>query len=157
MRPVLVTSLLAAAFLPDAPPPPPPPSQNAEVLATLERFQDALRAKDSVAMRAELHDLARFTLLRPPDVAAEVTVFDAPSFVAAVMAPDVPVLDEVMRNPQVSVDADLATVWVEYQVRINGSVSHCGYNAFHLVRQRGTWKVLNVSDTARQQGCGAKW
>jgi hypothetical protein len=77
-----MTSLLAAAFLPGAPAA--PPSQRAEVLATLDRFQDALRAKDSVAMLAELHDQARFTLLRPPDAPAELMVFDGASFVAAV-------------------------------------------------------------------------
>ncbi len=155
MRRLLMTSLLAATFLPGAPPA--PPSQRAEVLATLDRFQDALRDKDSVAMRAELHDQARFTLLRPPDAPAEVMVFDAAGFVTAIMDPAIPVLDEVMRNPQVNLDADLATAWAEYQVRIDGNVSHCGYNAFHLIRQQGAWKVLNVSDTARQQGCGAKW
>ena len=155
MRRFTMNIVLAVAFLPRV-----LVAQHAEttaILATVDRFADALRAKDSVAMRAELHEQARFTLLRPPGGPVEVMVFDAGSFLAAVTAPATPVLDEVIRNPQVAVDADLATVWAEYQVRINGALSHCGYNAFHLVRQRGTWRILNVSDTARQEGCGAIW
>jgi hypothetical protein len=57
----------------------------------------------------------------------------------------------------VQIDADLATVWAEYQVRIDGNVSHCGYDAFHLARLAGRWKIINVSDTFRREGCGAAW
>lgn len=36
-------------------------------------------------------------------------------------------------------------------------VSHCGYDAFHFVRKAGKWRILNVSDTFRQSGCGEAW
>jgi hypothetical protein len=42
-------------------------------------------------------------------------------------------------------------------VRIDGNVSHCGYDAFHLARIGGKWKIINVSDTFRREGCGAAW
>jgi hypothetical protein len=126
------------------------------VMSTLQRFVDGLRTKDTLAMKAELHDQARITLLRPAQGGGvRVVVFDGPGFIRAATAG--PALDEPIRNPRVTVDADLATVWAEYQVRINGQVSHCGYDAFHLVRVAGAWKILNVSDTFRQQGCGAAW
>jgi hypothetical protein len=128
------------------------------VLATLERFTGALRAKDSLGMRAVLHEQARFTLLRPaPGGGVRVMVLDAATFPRLVSAPNGPVLDEPIRNQVVQIDADLATVWAEYQVRIAGKVSHCGYDAFHLVRQPDGWKILNVSDTFRREGCGAMW
>jgi hypothetical protein len=126
------------------------------VMATLQRFVDGLRAKDTVAMKAELHEQARLTLLRPaPGGGVRVVALDGPGFIRAATAG--PALDEPIRHPRVTIDADLATVWAEYQVRINGQVSHCGYDAFHLVRVAGAWKILNVSDTFRQQGCGAAW
>lgn len=128
------------------------------VLAVLDRFIGALRDKDSTAMRSVLHEQARFTLLRPAQGGGvQVVVLDAASFPRLVSAPNQPSLDEPIRNQKVNIDADLATVWAEYQVRIDGRVSHCGYDAFHLVRQRGEWKILNVSDTFRRDGCGAMW
>ena len=56
----------------------------------------------------------------------------------------------------VQVDGPLATVWAEYQVLIEGKLSHCGYDAFHLVRRSEGWKVLNVSDTFQRE-CGEAW
>ena len=126
------------------------------VMATLERFTAALRIKDSTGMKAELDDSVRVTLLRPaPGGGARVLVFDGAGFIKA--ATQGPALDEPIRNAKVNIDADLATVWAEYQVRIDGAVSHCGYDAFHLVRVGTSWKILNVSDTFRRQGCGEKW
>ena len=126
------------------------------VMATLERFVGALRIKDTTAMKAELHDQARMTLLRPAQGGGvRVVVLDGPGFIRAATAG--PALDEPIRHARVTIDADLATVWAEYQVRIDGAVSHCGYDAFHLVRVAGAWKILNVSDTFRREGCGEKW
>ena len=126
------------------------------VMATLDRFTAALRIKDTTGMKAELHEQARLTLLRPAQGGGvRVVALDGPGFIKAATAGDA--LDEPIRNARVTIDADLATVWAEYQVRINGAVSHCGYDAFHLVRAGTTWKILNVSDTFRRQGCGEKW
>jgi hypothetical protein len=131
-------------------------SDSAAVMATIERFTAGLRTKDTFAMKAELHQHARMTLLRPaPSGGIQVHVFDGPAFIK--LATNGPALDEPIRNPRVTIDADLATVWAEYQVRINGTVSHCGYDAFHLVKMSGSWKLLNISDTFRPDGCGEKW
>jgi hypothetical protein len=78
-------------------------------------------------------------------------------FVRVAGQPGGPVYDEPIRNPRVQVDGDLATVWAEYQVRQQGTVSHCGFDAFHLARLNGRWKILNVSDTFRREGCGNPW
>jgi hypothetical protein len=126
------------------------------VMATLDRFTAALRIKDTTGMMAELHEQARVTLLRPAQGGGvRVLVFDGAGFIKA--ATQGPALDEPIRNARVTIDADLATVWAEYQVRIDGAVSHCGYDAFDLVRAGDSWKILNVSDTFRRQGCGAMW
>lgn len=133
-------------------------SDTAGVIAALDQLISALKAKDSLGMRAVLHDQARFTLLRPaPEGGVRVAIFDAQTFPRLVSGPNSPSLDEPIRNLRVTIDADLATVWAEYQVRIDGRVSHCGYDAFHLVRQAGAWKILNVSDTFRREGCGPIW
>lgn len=66
-------------------------------------------------------------------------------------------LDEPIRNAKVHIDGDLALVWAEYQVRVNGAVSHCGYDAFQLIRRAGSWKILSIADTFRREGCGPMW
>jgi hypothetical protein len=102
--------------------------------------------------------LTRITLLRPaPGGGTRVVVLTAPQFMRLAVRPDQPGLDEPIRNPVVHVSGDLASVWAEYQVRRDGAVTHCGYDAFHLSRRGGRWKLLNVSDTYQQTGCGPAW
>ena len=133
-------------------------ADTAAVLKVLDGFTAALRAKDSLGMRALLHEQARFTLLRPAQGGGvRVMILDAATFPRLTSDPKGPIYDEPIRNPKVTIDGDLATVWAEYQVRIEGKVSHCGYDAFDLVKSAGGWKILNVSDTFRREGCGAMW
>lgn len=132
--------------------------ERAAVLGTLQRFMDALRLKDAAAMNQHVDSLTRITLLRPArEGGTRVVVMTAAEFIRAVTRPDQPGIDEPIRNPVVHVSGDLATVWAEYQVRRDTTVTHCGFDAFQLVRSGGRWTLLNISDTYQQTGCGPAW
>ncbi|HET7229025.1 MAG TPA: nuclear transport factor 2 family protein [Longimicrobium sp.] len=128
------------------------------VLASIQGFMDALRSKDTAAMNQHVDSLTRITLIRPTrGGGTRVVVLTAADFIHAVTQPNQPAIDEPIRNPVVHVSGDLATVWAEYQVRRDTTVTHCGFDAFHLARRDGRWKLLNISDTYQQTGCGAPW
>ncbi|MBB4637799.1 hypothetical protein [Longimicrobium terrae] len=128
------------------------------VLAAVHGFTDALRMKDTVAMHQYVDSLTRITLLRPTrEGATRVVVLTGAEFIRVATRADQPGIDEPLRNEVVHVSGDLAMVWAEYQVRRDGAVTHCGYDAFHLARRGGSWKLLNVSDTYQQTGCGPAW
>lgn len=133
-------------------------SDKEHVLAALDSFFVGLRTKDTALMLRYTDSATRMTLLRPTrDGGLRVVVLTAREFIANVAAPNQPGTDEPIRNPVVHVDGDLASVWAEYQVIVAGRVSHCGYDAFHLVRKQGAWRILNVSDSFRRTGCGDPW
>ena len=132
-------------------------AQRAEVMATINGFLRGLRTKDTVLMTQHLDTLTRMTLLRPGPNGTRVVVLKGSEFIKVATNPNQPPLDEPIRNPVVQVDGDLASVWAEYQVRRDGKVTHCGYDAFQLARLGGKWKILNVTDSFRQTGCGAPW
>ena len=148
--------LAAAVFVPAAHA---QDTERKEVLATLDAFTQALRTRDTTSMLALLDSAARMTLLRPVAAtgATRVWVLTGPQFVKVATNPANPALDEPIRNPVVQIDGPLATVWAEYQVRQNGVVTHCGFDAFQLVKTSERWKILNVSDTFRRTGCGPAW
>jgi len=108
-------------------------------------------------MKLALDPVTRFTLLRPSPNGTRVMTLTGADFVRVATQPDGPTYDEPLRKPVVHIDGDLATVWAEYQVRLKGEVSHCGYDSFQLARLDGRWKILSVSDTFRTEGCGAPW
>lgn len=128
------------------------------VLASIQSFMDALRMKDTTAMLQHVDSLTRLTLIRPTrDGGTRVVVMTGAQFIRAVSQPGQPGVDEPIRNPVVHVSGDLASVWAEYQVRRDTTVTHCGFDAFHLSRRDGRWKLLNISDTYQQAGCGPAW
>ena len=130
----------------------------AAVLASIQSFMDALRNKDTTAMNLHVDSLTRLTLIRPTrDGGTRVMVMTGAQFIRAVTQPGQPGIDEPIRNPVVHVSGDLATVWAEYQVRRDTTVTHCGFDAFHLVRRNGRWMLLNISDTYQAEGCGPAW
>ena len=132
--------------------------ERAAVLAALQGFMDALQRKDAAAMSQHVDSLTRFTLIRPRrEGGTLVWVLTAPEFIRIATRPEQPGLDEPIRNPVVHVSGDLASVWAEYQVRRDTTVTHCGFDAFHLARRDGRWKILNISDTFQQTGCGPAW
>jgi hypothetical protein len=62
-------------------------------------------------------------------------------------------LKEDMYAPKTEIHGDLALVWGRYVFFVNGKVSHCGVNAFHLVRTGAGWKIGGASTTMEPQGC----
>lgn len=132
-------------------------SPEAEVLATVQAMLRVLETKDATPVAAHVDSTTRFTLLRPGPNGTRVLVISGSRFLQAVTNPSQPPAKELIRNPEIRIDGDLATVWTEYQVLVNGAVSHCGYDAFHLARIGGIWKVVNVSDSFRNTGCGSPW
>ena len=62
-------------------------------------------------------------------------------------------IKEDMYLPKVEVDGDLAMIWGRYVFFSDGKVSHCGVNAFHLVRTEMGWKIANASSTIDPANC----
>ncbi|MGH7468634.1 MAG: nuclear transport factor 2 family protein [Longimicrobiales bacterium] len=148
---LLLTTLLASPGAARA------QNERAQVMAAVEGFLKGMLARDTVAMAQYIDPATRMTLLRPGPSGVRVVVLTGADFLRAASNPNQPPLDEPIRNAVVHIDADLAHVWAEYQVRREGTVSHCGYDSFQLARLGGKWKILNVSDTFRQTGCGEPW
>jgi hypothetical protein len=52
--------------------------------------------------------------------------------------------EERMWDPVVQVDGPVAMVWTPYDFWMDGQFSHCGVDAFQLIRENDVWKVLAV-------------
>jgi ketosteroid isomerase-like protein len=63
---------------------------------------------------------------------------------------------EDMYEMKTEVLGDLALIHGRYVFFSDGKVSHCGVNAFHLVRTDSGWKIANASSTIEPNGCTAK-
>jgi hypothetical protein len=62
---------------------------------------------------------------------------------------------ERMWEPVVTVRDNVATLTAPYDLYRNGTFSHCGVDAFTLVRGARGWLITSVSYTVQPTGCAA--
>jgi len=125
-----------------------------EVLAVIKRLFDGMRAADSAAVRSVFDPDVKFVSVTMRGDSSRIQNEALDEFVTAVGTPRPQPLDERLRNTRVFVDADLATVWTEYDFYVGDRFSHCGVDTFHLVRHPQGWKIVALADTRRRAGCG---
>lgn len=128
-------------------------ADSAAVLAVVQRVFDAMRSRDSAALRTAFAPDARMMTPGMRNGAPVVSVEPVDGFVRAVGQPSDSTWDERIYNPEVRIDGNLATVWTEYDFYFGSSFTHCGVDAFQLARFAEGWKIVNLADTRQRQGC----
>ncbi len=124
-----------------------------EVFAVVQQLFIGMREKDSSKMRSTLHPEARLVTTGVRDSVPMVGIVSPTQWLAGIANAQVGLLDERLRNPVVHVDAGLASVWAEYSFYLDDKLSHCGVDLFHLVRTAEGWKIIDLADTRRREGC----
>ena len=127
-------------------------AERSAVLATVQKLFTGMRTRDTAAiveafdstarMVGVSRDGSRLTLTPPAGFAAGV---------ARAKAGDV--WNERIFDPEVRIDGSVAQVWTYYTFHLNGKFSHCGFDAFMLRKVGGTWKITQLADTQRREGC----
>lgn len=125
----------------------------ADVLAVVRRLFDGMRAGDSAIVRSVFDANARLVSADDRDGQPLVQVRTADTFVAAVGRPHDAVWDERIWGTEVRIDGNLASVWTRYAFYLGDRFSHCGVDAFHLVRRAEGWKIVDLADTRRREAC----
>lgn len=62
-------------------------------------------------------------------------------------------IKEDMYAPEIKIYGDLAVIHGRYVFFVDGKISHCGANAFHLVKTETGWKIANASSTIDPNAC----
>lgn len=136
---------------PDLPSPPTSPDSEQEVRATIEALFDAMRAGDSSAVRETFVEEARLQTAMGADETPSVQSTSIERFAEAVGQPRDEVWDERTWDVEVQVDGPLASAWVPYAFYLGEELSHCGVNAIQLVHQADGWRILQITDTRREE------
>ncbi|EDM77634.1 hypothetical protein PPSIR1_03078 [Plesiocystis pacifica SIR-1] len=125
-----------------------------EVVTTVERMFAAMREHDVPTLEALVADGAVIVRVGRGE-AGEVRhqVVPREAFIAGT-AGDGPVIDErFTAPPKVRIDGPMATLWGEYDVRVDGEFRHCGVDAVQLARLEGRWRVTALTYTEHRSGC----
>jgi len=68
-------------------------------------------------------------------------------------APAGAVWNERIYDPEVRIDGTVAQVWAYYTFHLNTTFSHCGVDAFMLAKTSAGWKITQIADSRRTDGC----
>lgn len=126
-------------------------SEDAAVVAVAQTLFDGMRTRDTAAIRSVFDPSAR--LLR---LANDGTVrAEAPDgFIRAVASAKAgAVWNERMWDPEVRIDGHLAHLWAKYDFHLNDKFSHCGIDAFQMMKTSAGWKIVSLADTHRTTDC----
>jgi ketosteroid isomerase-like protein len=143
----------ACAGAPPAATPEPLDAEQQAVLAVVERYFEAMSARD----------LATMDEILVPEAMTMILVADGENTGAlhmrtraegrARLAAAEERWAERIYDPVVLVHAPIAHVWTGYDFYIDGEHSHCGANAIDLMQVDGAWKLTSASWTVETQSC----
>ena len=122
------------------------------VIATVNEFFRAMTARDSAAARRVMTSDGIFYAVRARGDSTIVNRSTNDSF-ATTIATTRDTYLERMWEPTVMVHGPIAVVWTPYDFHRSGQFSHCGIDAFSLVRAGTGWKIATITYTVEPTGC----
>ncbi len=152
--PLMIAAQVSSGQLPPAQPIPPPNFETANVLAPIQILLAAFEAGDSTAMLRIVHPDGRVTATGQRATGSGLRSQSWTEF--ALRVTPASRFSETISNPAVEIDGDVAMVWAPFVVRIDGKIANCGYDLFDLVRDSGSWKIMNLTFSSRTTGCAGQ-
>jgi uncharacterized protein (TIGR02246 family) len=128
--------------------------QKAEIRAAVDQLFTAMRTGDSSLVRKVfLPDATLQSVSMTSDGQTKAGKSPIENFVRAVGAPHADVWDEQIYDLIIQEDGPMATVWAPYKFYVGEKFSHCGVNAFTLIKIKDGWKIAAITDTRRKDNC----
>jgi hypothetical protein len=125
----------------------------AQVIAAVQTLFDAMEKGDTELASKTLMPEARFFSAAERDGKTTIRPLTGDAFVASLSNPARGRVLERMWNPDVRVQGAIAQLWTRYDVHINAAFSHCGIDAFGLVKTDDGWKIASAMWTVERTGC----
>jgi hypothetical protein len=130
-----------------------PESDRTQVIAAVQSFFDSMEKADAELARKILMPDARFFSAAERDGKMTVRPSTGDAFVAGFSNPNRATALERMWDPEVRIQGAIAQLWTRYDFHTNGTFSHCGIDAFNLVKTDEGWKIASAMWTVERTGC----
>lgn len=112
-------------------------------LAVVQALFDGIESKDADALTGIFLPEARAVSIATGTPTPPYNSRTVDEFVASVVSRSAP-LREVMEDPVVRIDGNMALVWAPYTFFVDGEPSHCGADGVSLVRTSDGWKIAFI-------------
>ena len=120
-----------------------------QVIALVHRLFENMAAGNGDAVAAAMLPDVRLIAVRDGKISPASGRDD---FVQRIAASKGGLLERIW-SPTVLVRGQIAMLWADYDLHIGTKFSHCGVDAFFLLKTGDGWKISQVQYTAESQGC----
>jgi len=131
---------------------PDPAADEQAVLDVLTAFFDAMAAGDAEGWEETVLEEVTFVGTTQTTDGVAINRIAREEFLALLEGPTG--FLERMWDPIVRVHGTIAMVWTPYDFHREGDFSHCGIDAFSLVKTNEGWKIASIVWTVEPVGCG---
>jgi hypothetical protein len=122
-----------------------------EILVTMfDGMREGDSAKVASVFRRDVRMFSAYKNKSGESVLREDELF---GFLKAVGTPHPEIWDERIYNTTIKIDGAIAQVWTNYSFYVGEKFSHCGVDAFQLIRKDNLWKIISLMDTRRKESC----
>lgn len=121
------------------------------VRAVIDRVFEGMQEADSAKVRSAFAEGARFALL-PEEGETAVQYRTIDGWLSAVAGSEGR-WQERIYDVEIRVDGEIASAWTPYTFYLDGRIRHCGVNSIELLHTAQGWKITQLSDTRRMEGC----
>lgn len=121
------------------------------IQATIQRFFDAIEKQDTMLFKSTLDPTGQVWVQNrakdPIQISSRFLGQDVGSLVG-----EHQFLEKALHF-DIKVHKGMAMAWVAYEFWRNGKFSHCGIDAFTLMKIEDSWKIVSLSYSVETSGC----
>ncbi len=122
------------------------------ILGSVQQFFDAMGAHDTEAIRQVMIMDGQYHRVGEDADQTSVQRVTFEEFVSNLASSNQALLER-MWKPTVLHHGPIGIVWTDYDFYRGGEFSHCGVDAFHVVRTDDGWKISSIVFTVERTDC----
>jgi hypothetical protein len=109
---------------------------------------DGMREADNAKVHKSCRDEVRMcSSYKSMDGTQKIHNGSLDEFLTAIGTPHQKIWNEGLTNTIIQINEWIAQVWTNYTFHNGDVLSHCGVDAFQLVKLNGSWKIIHLLDT----------
>jgi len=124
-----------------------------EVKASIEKLFQTMYDGDSATARLLFKDSTRLYTIFSTDDSTIIKEGKLQQLIHAIGSLHDVKWIEKSWDYRINIDGHFAQAWCSYAFFAGERFSHCGTDAFHLVKQEGVWLIFSLTDTRRKEDC----
>lgn len=128
-------------------------TDSVQIKNVINKMFDGMRKGDSSIVSSTFAKGMILQTIRMNGDSVSVESEDPGKFLSSVGTKHTQVYDERITFKSILIDANMASVWTDYQFYLGDKFSHCGVNSFQLVKGQKGWQIVHIIDTRRKDDC----